>query len=243
MTPVATVPAVSTVSTVSAVFDVLIAAGGASRRMGTDKAALVVNGEALLDRTVQAARKAGARRVVVIGGATRPASGSARFIADSDPGAGPLSALIDGLRALHAEDADGTEAAAAIALAVFVAVDHPDLQPAEIAALADHLSMLPGHVLAVVPEVDGRSQPLHGAYRIALAEPLSEIYAAGERSLWRALATLDVDRPDRSSGRGRGSYRDLDNPEQLASYTAEHADHVGRKAQRSVADDDTQPVA
>lgn len=216
------------------VFDVVIAAGGASRRMGTDKAAIMMNGVALLDLAVRAATTAGARRILVVGGDARTAVGSARFMADSNPGSGPLAALIDGLGALATED---TEDERGDGIAVFVAVDHPELQPAEIAALAQRLSTLPAHVLAVIPEVDGRSQPLHGAYRTAAVGPLAAILAAGERSLWRALSNVAVDAPDRSSGPGAASYRDLDDPRQLASYLAELDGRTDRAEQRSVGGD------
>ena len=191
--------------------------------MGTDKAELVVDGETLLERAIRCATAAGARSIVVVGGSVRTATDQVRFIEDSIPGSGPLAALIDGLRALSSDHPEAVPGVAQ-SVAVFVAVDHPDLQPTELVTLARRLQLLPDQVMAVVPEVNGRSQPLHGAYRLALAGPLADVLAAGERSLWGALSTFAVDRPDRSGEPGAVSYRDLDDPRQFAEYNAEHAE-------------------
>ena len=74
-------------------------AGGASRRMGLDKAVLTVGGETLLARTSRLAKDAGLSVVVV--GRARPDDwtlDTAAFLPDDVPGLGPLGALTTLLR-------------------------------------------------------------------------------------------------------------------------------------------------
>ena len=76
-----------------------ILAGGESRRMGTDKAALEVEGVTLLARTAQAALGANLPALVV--GRARPAAWSweaVEFAEDTEPGLGPLGGLQTALR-------------------------------------------------------------------------------------------------------------------------------------------------
>jgi molybdopterin-guanine dinucleotide biosynthesis protein A len=92
-----------------------ILAGGASRRMGSPKHELMIEGETLLARTLRRARRV-AHPVIVLGlpervraldaGAT--ASGAALDLAtevlrDDLPGRGPLGAIYTGLRHTHTE--------------------------------------------------------------------------------------------------------------------------------------------
>ncbi|NBW86411.1 MAG: hypothetical protein EBR23_06180, partial [Planctomycetia bacterium] len=81
-------------------------AGGASRRMGplvdprAGKAALEFAGETLLGRVCRVAAAA-LRRVIVVaapGQALPPLNAGVEIVRDSRPGAGPLAAILDGLR-------------------------------------------------------------------------------------------------------------------------------------------------
>lgn len=77
----------------------VILSGGASRRMGRDKASLELDGVPLLERTAAAASAAGARQIVVVGDPLRgtPSGASvltgARFVREDPPGSGPVPAL------------------------------------------------------------------------------------------------------------------------------------------------------
>src|SRR5258708_2361905 len=79
-------------------------AGGAGRRVGTDKALLVVAGRALARTAADALLAAGAARVVAVGGdrAGLEALGL-EVVVDEHPGEGPLGAI---LTALAATDED-----------------------------------------------------------------------------------------------------------------------------------------
>jgi molybdenum cofactor guanylyltransferase len=71
----------------------LVLAGGASSRMGQDKALLVRDGRTLLEQAVQVLSEAGANPVLVSG--NRPAYDC---VPDDQPGLGPLSGLLSVLQ-------------------------------------------------------------------------------------------------------------------------------------------------
>src|ERR1041384_571654 len=75
-------------------FSAVILAGGASRRMGRDKAWVEVAGESLLSRAVATVRRAGASEVLISG---RPGVNystlEARVLFDGKPGQGPLGGI------------------------------------------------------------------------------------------------------------------------------------------------------
>ncbi|SDT69874.1 molybdenum cofactor guanylyltransferase [Jiangella sp. DSM 45060] len=135
----------------------VILAGGSGRRLGgTDKPALVVGGQTLLDRAVAAADGAGAAQVVVAG-PRRDTSTPVTWTREDPPGGGPLAGLGAGLAALDvAPDA-----------VVVLAADLPRVSSALVGRL---LAGLEQNVDAVaVVDASGWVQPLVAAYRI---EPL-----------------------------------------------------------------------
>ena len=207
--------------------DAIVLAGGASRRMGTDKTRIVLGGRTLLERSIAAVGQAGAQRIVVV---SRDANANGLpagvvAVADSLPGSGPLGGIVDGLRHLASVDREATPMAAETEggdVVVVVASDHPDHDPAELAYVASMLRAASAETAAVIPVVDGRDQTLHAAYRRWLAEPLASQFDAGERSLHRALEAHPTIRVERT-GPVRRSYRDLDDPTDLAAYQAESA--------------------
>ncbi len=84
----------------------VILSGGASRRMGRDKASLQLDGVSLLERTAAAVTAAGATRIVVVGDPPpRSPSGAsalagARFVREDPPRSGPVPALEAALSAV-----------------------------------------------------------------------------------------------------------------------------------------------
>jgi molybdopterin-guanine dinucleotide biosynthesis protein A len=192
-----------------------VLAGGASRRMGRDKATLRVGGVELASLTLAAAARVAdpvalvaplghpARRVAA-GGPGRP---EVRVVAD--PGRGPLAALAAALEAL--------DAGPVLALAA----DHPGLR----VELLDHLAGLAAGAEAVACRRGPRLEPLVAVYargpalaaaRARLADP------AGDRSLLGLLAALRTRvveeaewRPLDPAGR---SFVDLDDPADLAAW-------------------------
>ena len=135
--------------------------------MGTDKAALIVDAETLLERTARVAEEAGLAVVVV--GRARPGHWSREgtaFVPDDVPGLGPLGALTTALRRAGEP-------------LLALACDLPLLNADALRWLA---AQTPGpHGLAV--QRQGEAEPLFSVYAPACL-PLAEArLAAGRRSL------------------------------------------------------------
>jgi molybdopterin-guanine dinucleotide biosynthesis protein A len=153
----------------------IILAGGESRRMGRDKAALTLEGESLLARTV---RKVGelADDVMVIGNRPEESVAGAPVIADDVARAGPMGGLLTGLRRVrHAQ-------------AIVVACDHPFLDARVLRYLAE---LAPGWE-AVVPRAGNRAQPTQAVYARTLVDRVERRLECGERRLERLLDELRV---------------------------------------------------
>lgn len=144
----------------------LVLAGGASRRMGTDKALLRLDGLRLVDRAV-GLMSAFCGRVLVAGG-SRPVPGlDVAQIPDALPGSGPLGGIVAGLSASQTP------------LMAVVAVDMPHASAEVFAALIDRWRGEP----ALVPVVDGIPQPLHAVWATSGTAKLRDLMVGGERSV------------------------------------------------------------
>jgi len=188
--------------------------GGASRRMGRDKALLVVEGAPMARRVAVAALEAGAATVITVGGDAGGlrealAGWDVRIVPDRYPGEGPLGGLLTALGNLGELDED-------VGLVVSCDLLAPD--PSTMAATVAALATGAGDV--AVPEVEGRRQWLHAAWRRSarVGEGLAATFAGGERSVHRAvtqarLTVLDV--PDVAPG----AVADADTPDDLRQGT------------------------
>ncbi len=188
----------------------VVLAGGASRRMGSDKALLTLGGRPLVLRATNALRDAGAASVVVVGGGAAVAALVDDHVADAAPGAGPLVALVQSLERVAAP------------VVVAVACDLPAIEPSEISRLVEVLEAGPAAVAVSV--VDGRRQWLHAAWRRGALPELAAAAAAGERSLHRAAAGLVIVEVEPADP---DAVRDVDRPHDLARY-AERRDEPRR---------------
>ncbi|WP_244217301.1 NTP transferase domain-containing protein [Streptomyces carpinensis] len=132
------------------VYDAVVLAGGAARRLGgADKPGVRVGGRALLDRVLTAC--ADARTTVVVAD-PRPTARPVCWTREEPPGGGPLAALGAGLRPTTAEHV------------VVLSADLPFLEPATVARLLGALRT--GRADGVLlTDADGRDQPLVAAYR------------------------------------------------------------------------------
>jgi molybdopterin-guanine dinucleotide biosynthesis protein A len=184
-----------------------VLAGGASRRMGRDKATLAVGGVELASLALAAAARV-AHPVVLVAPEGHPARRVAAP-AVTDPGLGPLAALAAALAALEAEHV------------LVLAGDHPGLR----VELLARLVALAGEAEAVACRRGPRLEPLVAVYerapalaaaRARLARP------AGGRSLTGLLAdlgTLVVEEPEwRRLDPDGHSFVDLDDPADLAAW-------------------------
>ncbi|MEU4209779.1 NTP transferase domain-containing protein [Streptomyces sp. NPDC026206] len=161
------------------VYEAVVLAGGAARRLGgADKPAVRVGGRPLLDRVLGACPDAG--RTVVVG-PRRPTVRPVTWAREEPPGGGPLAALAAGLRHVRADRV------------LVLSADLPFLGPETVRALLAGLDdgggvggvdgavgaggVVGAHGVGgadgvegvVLTDAGGREQPLVGAY---LVEPL-----------------------------------------------------------------------
>jgi molybdenum cofactor guanylyltransferase len=152
----------------------LLLTGGASRRMGRDKAAIVVEGRGLAERTALLLGEVAAP-VVEVG----PGYTALPRTVEASRGSGPLHAVAAGAGFLAAAGHAGP--------ALVVATDLPRLTAGLLVTLATWPA--PG---CVVPIDAGRAQPACARYSpAALAEAVA-LAGAGERSLMAVLDRVEV---------------------------------------------------
>ena len=175
----------------------VVLTGGASTRMGTDKAFVEVDGQPLVLRVVEALRSAGADPVATIGGdLDRLRALGVDAYPDREAGQGPLGGIVTALEVLDAE-------------IVFVAAC--DLIALSGEAVREVLDAMTPDADAVVPRSD-RLEPLLAAYRRRCLPHLRDELAGGERAPHRAvegLAVVQVRLHDANA------FRDADSPGDL----------------------------
>jgi molybdopterin-guanine dinucleotide biosynthesis protein A len=204
-----------------AVVAAAVLAGGASRRMGRDKATMPVGGSPLAVRVLAAATRVADPVVLVapVGHHARglvAAEGGAGGVTAgvvTDPGDGPLAALAAALAALDAGHV------------LVLAGDHPGLR----VELLAHLVSLRGRAEAVACRRAGRLEPLVAVYQRgpALAAARARL-GGGDRSLrglLAALRTLVVEEPEwRGLDPDGSSFADLDDPADVAAWRRRRRD-------------------
>lgn len=170
----------------------VVLAGGASRRMGSDKRVLRLFpvSPTFLARSVSLG-KAAADRVAVIGGSNGVDVGNdVDLVLDRWPGEGPLGALVTAFGAFSDDRL------------LVLAIDYPLLQAHLAARLLGGLS---GHDAAVAVDAEGgRRHPLVAAYDAARCADIARmVFDAGERSMTALVDRLAVHQvgPDEVSGR------------------------------------------
>jgi molybdopterin-guanine dinucleotide biosynthesis protein A len=170
--------------------------GGASRRMGTDKARLVVNGESLAARSARVLAAA-CDPVIEVGSGVSglPA------IQEDPPGAGPLVALLAGVGALGNPR-----------VVVLLACDLPFVEPQLLRLLVEQ----PG-TGSVIPVVDGRNQYACARYGPDALDAAVVALRAGDTSL-RAIAASGAEYLDEtrwSEVATARTFADVDTPADL----------------------------
>jgi molybdopterin-guanine dinucleotide biosynthesis protein A len=150
----------------------LLLTGGSSRRMGKDKASIVLADGRTCAETVAARLAQVADPVLEIG----PGTSGLSAVPDEDPGAGPLAALATGWAALVNSGHAGP--------VLVLACDLPQVT----VPLLQLLARASGDG-AVVPVVGGRPQPLCARFAPASLDQCQRLVAEGRRSL---MALLDA---------------------------------------------------
>lgn len=150
----------------------ILLTGGASRRMGFDKASLVVEGVPLAARLAAMLVEV-ARPVIEVG----PGRAGIPAVREDPPGSGPLVAVAAGWEALGRQGRPGA--------ALVLSCDLPLLRP----ALLELLASWPGSA-SVVPLWGGRPQPLCARWSERDLDAAAALVGTGQRAM-RAL----LDRP------------------------------------------------
>lgn len=210
----------------------IVLAGGASRRMQptsrapNDPAAppvrkewLEIGGRTLFARVVDAVAAATTRTIVVTapGRPLPPLAHAVEVVHDSTPDAGPLAALLDGLRAIGSEPVEPF---------VFVSsCDVPLLDAAVVRLLLARAAASAADW--TVPLVAGHPQVLASVVRRTLIGPITAWLRAGRRDPRGLLAALEADErvavsivPAREIATvdpRLDSFRDVDTPEDQAA--------------------------
>ena len=138
--------------------------GGKSRRFGSDKALLEVQGQPLVARIADRLRSISDDVMLVGNRLERFAGVGARLVPDEIAGLGVVGGLVTSLRqARHP-------------YVFVVACDMPFLDPAVIRFLA---SLADGHDV-VIPQVGGILQPMHAVYGQSALPAIERLVAAGD---------------------------------------------------------------
>jgi len=151
-----------------------VLAGGASSRMGRDKAQLVFGGKPLVERTLAILREAGL--TATIAGARGPLEQLAHFgpvIADAEPGLGPLGGICTALASTSAR------------LAVFLTVDAPFLPFGLIRFLLDHARLTSRSV--TLASLGGKAQSFPVVLDRSILPFLQSELGAGRAACMRAF--------------------------------------------------------
>jgi molybdopterin-guanine dinucleotide biosynthesis protein A len=174
--------------------------------MGRDKAAVVIAGTPLAERTAHLLQLV-AEPVIEIG----PGFTSLPRTSEQPPGSGPLAAMAAGAAELARCEYVGE--------VLVVATDLPRLTEAYLLLLARHPVPNPDH--SVVPrDATGRPQPLCARYSATAVATAQALAAQGQRSMTALLAAVPITwltAAGTGTGTGTGAdvLRDIDTPEDL----------------------------
>jgi len=180
----------------------IVMAGGDSRRMGTDKASLLFDGQTLLQSVIATMQQLFPQVIVSV---RQPRAGiDLPQICDEQPDGGPLAGLVASLGNITTP------------WAFMVACDMPFVVPEVVELLARYRLQ---HQ-AVVPVVHGHPQPLAAFYAASCVAPLRASLAAQQKGLRGVLKQLDVRYVDEAemleADPHLRSFFDLDTPQDVA---------------------------
>jgi len=187
-------------------FSAVLLVGGQSRRMGVNKATVVVDGEPLWQRQLSKLRASGADEVFISGRSGAPyGEAGVQVIEDITPDAGPLAGFQAALR--HARNR----------WLLVLAIDLPDV---DVAFLRTLVAEAIARDTALVPAHDEWLQPTAAVYTRECLPLVEECLAGENRSLRRFFrrahkAQLAQIRPVSESEQAQ--FRNLNTPDDLAA--------------------------
>lgn len=150
---------------------IYILCGGQSRRMGSDKALLKLNGESLLMHQIKKANNYFDEVVLLSGRKNYPVN--LRQLKDDFEDAGPLAGLLKALK-------DGTDYS--LSHIAIIAVDFPNVTEQTLKKITD--STPADSEDAVLLNSGDDLQPLAGVYKTNMVEKLEQYLSAGNRMVF-----------------------------------------------------------
>ncbi len=153
-----------------------VLAGGMSRRMGTNKAFIEVDGAPIIKRVIGVLGKVSDELLVIADNVSLYEGLGARALPDAVSGAGSLGGIYTAL--LHASSDE-----------VFVAAcDMPDIKEEAVRKI---ITAPRGSALAVLPHVGGRAHPLHALYTKGCLPVMEEMVKAGQLRIGAFLEKVE----------------------------------------------------
>ena len=193
-----------------------VLAGGKSTRMGTDKAALTLEGRTLLEHALAILRQV-AGEVAILGSRQLYGGYGVPVIEDIYPGCGPLSGIHAALSYVaQTSPARGPSGSPAIpktevvtggGLSLIIAVDTPFLEPKFLAYLAQRAQE--SGAVVTTPEIAGYRQPLCAVYSQEFLPIAEQALSAGSRNAQREARPGNAGTPgaQQEKSRKRADYK------------------------------------
>jgi molybdopterin-guanine dinucleotide biosynthesis protein A len=154
----------------------IVLSGGESRRMGTDKAFLKINGVPMIDHVLKALRSVTDRVIIVTNSPQSYAAYDACVVTDAMNKRGSLIGIYSGL--LYSTDEYN----------FVVACDMPFLN----SGLISHMAGLAGEYDVVLPKIGEFVEPLHAVYRRSLLPLIEEHIRQDVRQIKRLFNDVRV---------------------------------------------------
>jgi molybdopterin-guanine dinucleotide biosynthesis protein A len=152
-----------------------ILAGGKSSRMGSDKALLLVQDESMMNRMIRLLEPF-CKTIAISGEKTGYNEFKVEIVPDLYTDCGPISGIISSLKHSSTE------------WNLLISVDVPFMNEAFIQYMIFHI----GHYDCIIPEHDGRFEPLMGLYNRQIIPVVEEMISQGDYKLMRLLSKLKV---------------------------------------------------